>query len=497
MAGIGAEGLSPTVPGAPTAQVHSSIALNESEPFSPFGIRPPANQLPVHPDAAYDNDALDDSMQMHDVGADDFMLFPPFTTSQTATPVGGIGDAPPRFAYFIEHVEPPFITPFDTDNWIRFQRYAITLAQNSPVTAAAISCVEALYEAETNHQDTTRAMSLYHTAKAQHTTMLESEMQNLEPTLAVTFLLCCFEIVAQQETVSISMKAEGAFVEFLKNWVSCRPWPPIACRIEAWLKILHVKALHLGGRGLLSVKVNQLLCTAETGPVPSLLHLDPSPSPKDILYDCLSGQIFEYYMQIQEIGKQLCGLNRHHRSRGSPSDEVEVDHTAMQVKRNLYSIWQQRPSSMRLSEEELENLFDLDMALKLALLIDLCNAAYFNELVDLGRAHGQGSWRNPMPEALEGIKEVRRVVDKNVQRNAGRVNHGFMWPIFFIPLDAPDEECGEWSLGLLRRIQKPICRSDFAADLLEGVLEEQKRKKERVDCRYLSFQNFGIPALFI
>ena len=152
---------------------------------------------------------------------------------------------------------------------------------------------------------------------------------------------------------------------------------------------------------------------------------------------------------------------------------------------------------MRLSEDDLENLFELDTALKLALLIDLCNAAYFNELVDLGRAHGQGSWRNPMPEALEGIKEVRRVVDKNVQRNAGRVNHGFMWPIFFIALDAPDEEAGDWSLNLLRRIQKPTCRSDFAADLLEGVLEEQKKKKERVDCRYLSFQNFGVPALFI
>jgi hypothetical protein len=436
-------------------------------------------------------------MQLPDVGHDDFLLFPSFSNSQAATPAPVVGEVT-QFSYFIEHIEAPFICPVDTTNWMRVKRYAVELARQSPVAAAAIICVEALYEAETLGQDTTRAMSLYHVAKAQHGAMLETEGQNLESTLVVTLLLCCFEIVAQQETVSITMKAEGLFVEFLRRWTVMRPWSPIASRIETWLKVLHVKALHLGGRGLLSVKVNQILSSAEPGPTPSLIQFDMEPSPVDVLYDCLSSQLFEFWLGLQEVGKQLCGLNRHHRSRGSPADELEVDQLALQVRRNLYSLWQQRPSSVRLTPHDMNALaLGPELAERLANLIDLCTAAYWIELVDLGRAHGTGSWRNPTPEAVEANKEVRAVVDRNVERNGGRVDAGFMWPIFFYALEAQDDEGGEWSLRYLRQINVPVCRSQFAADLLAGVLEEQKKKEDRVDCRYLSFQNFGVPALFI
>ncbi|KAF2095747.1 hypothetical protein NA57DRAFT_79456 [Rhizodiscina lignyota] len=442
-------------------------------------------------------------MHIQPGGPGDFVLYSPFSNLEAGspTPLSYIPN-PNSFAYFLDHVDPPFITPFDSANWSRVKRIAVDIARQNAVVLAAVYCVETLYEAESARQDTTKAMSQYHVAKAQFATMLESEhhLQNLEPVLLVTFLLCCFEVVAQQETVSITLKAEGTFVDFLEKWAPIRPWPPVACRIEAWLKIFHTKALHLGGRGLLSVKVHNILMShGNSAPTPSLIQIDPNPTPWAILFDSLSGQLFEFYVQIQDIGYQCCGLNRHHRSRGSPTDEVEVDQAAMQIRKNIYAIWQQRPSSLRLTVGNIRSLFQgqTEVVEQLSNLVDLISCAYWNELVDLCRAAGQGSWRNPTPEAVDGMKQLRSIVEKTVERNDGKVDAGFMWPIFFYGLEATDEESGAWAISRLREVRSAICRSEYAADLLQGVLDEQRKKEDRIDCRYLAFQKFGVPPPFI
>jgi len=54
------------------------------------------------------------------------------------------------FPYFLEHVEPPFISPCDGANWKRMRRYIAGLGCHSSVVAAAISSIEALCEAEKN-----------------------------------------------------------------------------------------------------------------------------------------------------------------------------------------------------------------------------------------------------------------------------------------------------------------------------------------------------------
>lgn len=440
-------------------------------------------------------------MQIQPGGPGDFVLYSPFSNLEAGSPAP-LPYVPTSnsFNYFLDQVEPPFITPFDSANWLRVKRVALDHARQNAVVLAAVYCVETLYEAESNHQDTSKAMAQYHVAKAQFATMLETEGQTIESVLLVIFLLCCFEVVAQQETVSITLKAEGTFVDFLEKWAPIRPWPPVACRIEAWLKIFHTKALHLGGRGLLSVKVDNILTFNMSGaPLPSLIHLDANPTPWTILFDSLSGQLFEFYVQINDIGFECCGLNRHHRSRGSPTDEVEVDQAALQIRKNTYALWQRRPSSLRLTVDDIRSLFQGETAFidELSNLIDLCSAAYFNELVDVGRAAGLGSWHNPTPDGIEGMKQVRPIVDKTIQRNGGKVDAGFMWPIFFFGLESMNEEEGQWAISRLREIQSPICRSIYCADLLESVLDEQRKKEDRVDCRYQAFQKFGVPPPFI
>jgi hypothetical protein len=398
-----------------------------------------------------------------------------------------------QFSYFLESVEPPFVSHYDRENWVRMRRHLAQLGRQSPVIASAIIAVEALYEAEERGQETSNAIALYYAAKVSHAKMLDEVDSSLELTLMATFMLLCFEIVAQQEAIPVTMKPKGPFVDKLEAWAHLRPWPRVVCRLETWLKLLHVKALHLGGRGLLCSKVSRIL-SYDSALTPSLVSLDGTPAAASILYDSLTSQLFEFYMQTQKVGASLCGLNRHHRSRGSLMDETEVDETAQVIRKQLRSLYQQRPSILGLNRVELQSLIAEPYVIPLADLVDLCNAAYQIEIVDLGRAHGQ--WLTPTPEAQEAMQHVRRIVDANIAENDGAVNPGFMWAIFFYALEA-GEEGGNWAVRMLRQVQKPTCHSDFFARFLEAVLEQQRQKGERVDCRYLCIEKFGIPPPFI
>ncbi|OAP57190.1 hypothetical protein AYL99_07928 [Fonsecaea erecta] len=408
-------------------------------------------------------------------------------SSSTAEPILG------QYPYFVEKVEFPFISTFDGENWARIKRYMVMLSARSPVIASAISAVEALSKAEDLGHETSDAIAQYHAARAEHAKMLRFQAPDLECTFLVMALLACFEAISQQDTVPIMMKSEGPFVIKLERWIQQRPWPPVVCRIETWLKLLHVKALHLGGRGFMSAKVSHLF-SCNSGPAPSLIFLDRDPLPASILYDGLASPLFEFYIQTQQIGALICGLNRHHRSRGTLADESEVDQMASKIRQQLALLRQQAPSLLRLSREQLQTVVPESLLDRLSMLIDLCNAAYQIEIVDLGRAHGQ--WLIPTPEAQEALRQVRRIVDENVTRNNGAVNPGFMWPIFFYALEA-DPEGGNWAVQMLERVKKPIYQSDFMSRFLAAVVELQCQRSERVDCRYLCTQRFGIAPPFI
>ncbi|KAK9312326.1 fungal-specific transcription factor domain-containing protein [Lipomyces starkeyi] len=399
-----------------------------------------------------------------------------------------------RFSYFLEHVEPPFITPTDSINWARMRRHMAELGSSNSVVASAISSLEALYEAMANGQDITNATSLYYAAKSSHTQMLEDERQDMQVTLTVTFLLCCFEIVAQQDTVSITLKSEGAFIKRLQQWALQRPWPPVARRIEAWLMVIHAKALHLGGRGLLAPKVHSLLLdNAQSIPCLSLLdhHLDPTTA----LYDSISSSLFEFFFDTQKLSMQISGLNRHHRSRGFPADEIEVQLTADAIRRHLSCLWQQRPSVLKLSRDDLRGHISEGLVDIITKLICIYNAVYFTEVVYLGRAHGQ--WPSATPEAQEAMQQIRQIVDNCSTADEVKLDSGYMWPLFIYAVESTEQEGAAWAVEKLRQIRNPVCRSDFVAQLVQALTEEQRKKGERVDSRYFSIEKFGIAPPFI
>jgi hypothetical protein len=71
-------------------------------------------------------------------------------------------------------------------------------------------------------------------------------------------------------------------------------------RIEAGLRILHAKVMHLGGRGLLSERVNKLLPTAtHSTPSPSLL--DYTADPESAIHESIATPLFDFFVDLQKL----------------------------------------------------------------------------------------------------------------------------------------------------------------------------------------------------
>ncbi|KAK9235249.1 hypothetical protein V1525DRAFT_281368 [Lipomyces kononenkoae] len=348
------------------------------------------------------------------------------------------------FSYFLERVEPPFIAKVDALNWKPMKKYIVDLGCRHTLVSQAISAVESLYRAKANHDDIINSTASYYAAKSGYASMLERGSDDPETVLVVTFLLCCFEIVAQHETVSITLEPEGALVAKLEAWQSnATSWSPGLCRLQAWFQILHARALHLGGRGLLSPKI--------------------------------------------------ASLNRHHRSRGFQTDEREVEQVAENIKETLHHLWSGRPALLRTDRRQLQNELSPGLGSALGQLVDLCNAAYFTEVIYLGRAYGKSPTASA--EELEAMQNIRHIVESRCEQVA--VDPSFIWPLFMYAVEHPDPDQSRWAVGKLREVKDPIWHSDFVSSLAQGISEEQLTGAKRVDTRYFCLQRFSIPPPFI
>lgn len=75
--------------------------------------------------------------------------------------------------------------------------------------------------------------------------------------------------------------------------------------------------MHLGGPGLLSPNIGQLLTSGRRGQTPTLAPVgNETPATEDAILSDLMNALFEFYLEVQLVSTQITSLNRHHRSRG-------------------------------------------------------------------------------------------------------------------------------------------------------------------------------------
>lgn len=405
-------------------------------------------------------------------------------------------DQTDRFAYFSLHVEPPFITPWDSLNWARMKTHLLRLSDTYPSVSAAIFAVETLYKTVGKDGDGSEVLAHYFTAKSLFLESLQNDKIEMDILLLNTLLLCCVEVIAQQDTIPVTLKQKDLLVSRMENW-SSRPWSPIARRAAVWLRLLHTKASHLGGRGMLSARVLEALCQGGNS-VPSLAFMSAErDAASTALLDSYYQSLFHFYLELQDISTKASGLNRHHRSRGALEDEVRVDCVAQDIKQQLNFLWQARPPIIDVAQSDLAELLKASANLPdLIHLSILCRVSYHAEIIYLSRAHGLNRGSKEISTARANIRDM---IDCGVEAgvNLGQLHPAFIWPLFLYSVESTMSVDVEWAMEKLDRISNPLWQVPFIRTFVKALTKEQLRKNDRVDSRYLCYEEFGIAPPFL
>lgn len=427
-------------------------------------------------------------------GGEDILALPP-------QPSG----APHRFEYFLNHVQPPFILPWDEANWIHARLIIANMANHYSQISAAVLAVEMLYETLDNGGETADCLPSYFTAKAAYTLALKNGQLATDPLFVTTFLLACFEVVAQQETVSSTLKQKDSLVDTLEACQDHKPWSTLVQRIIIWLHIFHAKALHLGGRGILSPKILSLLQDQQNtslslqSPALGAGHLGSAPASHPAIKS-LQQVLFQFYLELQRISTLAASMNRHHRPRGAPADESLVDRISDAISRQLDNLWHGRPTILDCTMAELSSLLPCSNQdlLHISLLSRLCKACFFAETIYYCRSQGR---MDTLPQKILPAREkIRTLVDEAVVEGSGEAflrQPALIWPLFLYSVESKCQEEVTWALDKFDAIRNPLWHTEFINTFLKDLTTEQLRKGERVDSRFYCVEKYGIVPPFL
>ncbi|KIM93249.1 hypothetical protein OIDMADRAFT_35906 [Oidiodendron maius Zn] len=401
----------------------------------------------------------------------------------------------PSFSYFVEEINLAIISPFDEENWTRMKTHVAELSVHDKTIAAATLAVQARYLAQIHGLPTSHSMAVYHDARIRFEASLQDGTQDFNAILIIAFLLCLFELADPSDAGTIFGQCEGNFVQRMTAWSLHDCHTPLSLRIGAWLQIFHAAARRGGGPGLLSDAVAGLLPDQTIG-TPSLSALDSHTDARTSIYDVVKAPIFTFYLELQKISTQVANLSHYHRSRTTSADQEEVSEIMTDIRNKIFFLWQSRPGPMQLNPGELRAQFSPAIAEPMITLIGLCIAAYYTEIVEIGRTLSDPPLASA--EAKQAMYQIRHIIEGDWNASSGaKLSPGYLRPLFLYAIESIRIDDSQWAVERLKDIKSPISRSDFFAFYAKSLAEAQRLKRRRVTTKYFCHQLFGVPPPFL
>lgn len=402
---------------------------------------------------------------------------------------------PSSFSYFIEVVDCPLLSPFDTLNWTRVKDHIARLGFHQTSVAESLWAVQALYRAQVDRLPMAHAMSVYQVAITGFESISTDDAVDFEVVLVGAFLICLCAVTLPNEDGPHLAVFGGAFETRLEAWLLNRPQSPISLRICAWLQLLNTTTKRPGTAGLLSASVLNLLYD-HIKEVPSLSTLDRDTHPDRCLYDAVATPIFTFYLKLQAMSNRVADVTHYRRSRTTPKDQEEVTELMAALTKELACLWANRPAPLQIQPDKVREHFSAQISDPLIALAGLCVVAFHTEVIVIGRILGEPPL--PSPEAKQALEQIRAVVqgDWNVSADGG-LNPGYVRPLFVYALESFEKGDSQWAADRLRQIKHPISRSNFLASFVEAHGEAQRAQSRRVTMKYFCYKTFGVPLPFM
>ncbi|KAM5355289.1 hypothetical protein ACJ41O_001935 [Fusarium nematophilum] len=446
--------------------------------------------------------------------------------------------------------------------WRHLQRYLLGLGTKNNAVMNALLCLEEVLARDDDPEGSgldgsaSRITERYEAAKnqvlqrtAQKDDLEEQEMNEL---LAAVFLLAWIQVIRDRG----AERSESTFPSDQADVIisSCCSWNWYSRQLLSWFNSLDSKATHLGGPPLLSpealgivsrypiqivscnyeelkerqksldgqesfktMSAGSVTDVSEHGDsatvVPALTTVDV----KEIVLRAILQPAAEWYLQTQAYFRHIGSLDKHHRSRFTPDDELEVALVGKQFSTELWDLWAQRPSAISLTAADLSRTMAPDMATRLEEVFSVYLASYWILFVYLHRvcwwhlAHTP-TVRGAMDETWELLHRSYGERDDCGQYKA--VHPALMWPVFVFGAECSDGPRRAWAVEQIKGLAKPrpvlemengkldtlpafrlsrgaTKNAKRAALLLEALIKKQGETGARVDDRDLAMEMFG------
>jgi hypothetical protein len=169
----------------------------------------------------------------------------------------------PSFSFFLEEVDCPWATPYDGSNWRRIKSIMVEMGKSDEVVASAILAVAVLYKGQLYGLPLSKALYIYHTAKAGYerdlgnTNGRNEGNRKFEGIPVTTVLLCLFEFINYEMIPSLNELA-GSFLDKLEAWKQSTLFQQrteVSTSIITRLKLLYVATIRGGGMGIITESV--------------------------------------------------------------------------------------------------------------------------------------------------------------------------------------------------------------------------------------------------
>ncbi|KAL1904801.1 hypothetical protein Sste5344_009497 [Sporothrix stenoceras] len=214
----------------------------------------------------------------------------------------------------------------------------------------------------------------------------------------------------------------------------------------------------------------------------------------------LSGPIFAFYCRLQALSREIAKLTLYHRSRTTSRDQQEVVDRMAALKEDLHALWTSRSVTQCQPADELHAQLAPAIAQRIVSLIAICNAAYYAELVEMGRQLGDPLSR--LPDSRDALHKIRETVDREVQRGAGTshtstVNPGFLRPLFLYAIESTEPHQTQWAVDRIAQIEPRIYRGQFFSTFAKELAGAQIEKERRVTSRYFCIWYFGVSPPYM
>ncbi|PTB45826.1 hypothetical protein M441DRAFT_43815 [Trichoderma asperellum CBS 433.97] len=410
---------------------------------------------------------------------------------------------PLSFAFFVDQVDCPAVTPFDGVNWRRMKAEVVGVGTSNEAVAEAIVALSALYKGQMYGLPLSKAMCLYKSARLAYEKLLGEGVEDFEIVLVTTFLLSLFESMQYYETDALLREPGEKFIHRLEAWTQSQlPRSSLAIRIIVWLRLLHTIAIRGGGMGLISDRIYNLFSSCSDAAIPSLaVPSDQLPEDKSThLYETIASSVFDFYFRLQMISGEIAKLTHYHRSRTAGADQEDVTQQIAHITLRLHRLWDTRSAAQRQTPGDLRAHLESKVADPIIALVGMCHAAYHAEFIEIGRVLGDPV--SEFAESRQAMRQMREIVDGdwNVYqqgRGTSGLKTGYLRPLFLYAIECMDREESQWAVERLESIRNPICRSDFFAVFARELSEAQLRKERRVTTRFFCMWHFGVPPPFL